>query len=243
MLLKNIKLTGFLLGLFVLVSCERAPEFSDVPKIEFNNVEFIFNAMGQDSLAISVNFEDGDGNLGISSEEKKKPPFHEKTYFSADPPYQKLYDVEKISPDQLLRIGDLDSLPEYNCSFYEIRSRTIKVGEKNETVTDTVYALPNPKNKNFFLTFLIKEDDGNFREFNFSEETCITANGSFTKLNSEDHDRPLQGTLTYFYRTLDFRTYFGNNTIKIKVQIMDRNENFSNIVESPEFTLDEILKI
>ena len=239
MLLKNIKLTGYLLGLLVLVSCERAPEFSDVPSITFESVEFGFNPFGQDSLVISVNFEDGDGNLGISSEEAKSPPFHDATYFSATPPHDPIYNIDGISSEQLLKLGALDTLPAFSCINYRILGRVVD----KEAVLDTVYIQRNPKSKNFIVEFFIQQDNGSFEEFSFLEETCIPASGRFSPLNTADHERPLQGTLSYFFRAQNLRQFFGNNVIKMRVQIIDKSENFSNVVESPEFTLDEILMI
>lgn len=230
-------LPGFILAIFAFFSCERAPEFSDVPKISYESVQFGFNPVGQDSLIISVNFEDGNGDLGISSNEG--PPFHEATYFSADPPHNPIYDIEGISSESLLRIGDLDTLPEYSCLNYRILGRIV-----DETaVTDTVYIQPNPRSKNFLVEFFIQQDDGSFKEFNFFEETCIPASGRFARLNTEDHDRPLQGTLSYFFRGQNLRQYFENNKIKMKIQITDKAGNYSNIIESDVFTLDEILII
>lgn len=232
-------LPGFILAIFAFSSCERAPEFSDIPSITYESVKFGFNPVGQDSLIISVNFEDGDGNLGISSEEAKEPPFHEATYFSADPPHSPIYNIEGISSENLLRIGDLDTLPEYSCLDYRILGRVVD----DNAVTDTVYIQTNPKSKNFIIEFLIQQEDGSFEEFNFFEETCIPASGRFARLNTEDHSRPLQGTLSYFFRAQNLRQYFGNNAFKMKIQIADKAGNYSNIVESPVFTLDQILII
>lgn len=242
---KNLLFIGLAVAAFVTFSCERAPEFSEVPRISYESVQFGFNPQGQDSLIISVNFEDGDGNLGITSEEAKSPPFHEATYISADPPHDSIYNIDNISSENLLKYGDGDTLPEYNCvSYRELvrKENNIPVLDENDqTIIDTVYVVPNPKGKNFIVQFFIKQDDGTFEEFDFERETCISANGTIGKLNSADHERPLQGTLSYFYRAFNLRRYFGNNIIKMSVQLIDKKENESNIIETPEFTLDQIL--
>lgn len=239
MLFKNIRLAGFLSLFLLIASCERAPEFSEVPSITFESVQFGFNPFGQDSLVISVNFEDGDGDLGISSEEAKSPPFHDATYFSAAPPHDPIYNIDGISSDKLLRIGDLDSLPSFSCLNYRVLGRIVE----GDAVLDTVYIQPNPKSKNFIVEFFIQDADGTFKEFDFLKETCIPSSGRFAPLNTADHDRPLQGTLSYFFRAQNLRQFFGNNTIKMRLQILDKREHFSNIVESPPFTLDEKLII
>ena len=226
----------FLLGLGLL-SCERPPEFSINPKIDFERANYYEANSGQDSLNVTIYFEDGDGDLGVTSEEAKHPPFHENTYFQAAPPHHPVYDLKGISTEFLLKFGDLDTLPPYNCVNYMGFDREIS---KDSTVMDIVYRQPNPMGKNFRLRFFIKKDE-TFEEYNFMEETCIPSDGTFTRLNTADYDRPLQGSLTYSFRASNLRAYFGDYPIKLQVQIMDRKGNLSNIAESPEFTLDEVL--
>ena len=216
-------------------SCERAPEFSDTPKIDFEKVVFGESAV-QDSLRITISFEDGDGDLGISLEEASDYPFHVQTYFLADPPYSPVYNITGISPDKLLQYGDLDTLPAYNCIDYVTLAQVVD----NQTKLDTVYVKPNPRNKNFVLKFFIKKGE-NFEEFDFLKETCIPSSGRFTRLNTSENDRPLQGTLSYSFRARNMRQYFDGNVLKLQIYIVDRGEHKSNVVESPEFTLDDIL--
>lgn len=224
----------FLLG--ILVSCERPPEFDDVPKIAFESVVYHVAESGQDSLNVTIYFEDGDGDLGWTSEESKRPPFHEYTYFQAAPPHHPVYDIEGISTEFLLKLGDLDTLPTYNCINYMGFDRKLP---DNSTVIDMVYRQPNPKGKNFRLKFFIKKE-ATFEEYSFMEETCVPSDGIFTRLNTADYERPLQGTLTYSFRVSNFKAFFGDYPIKLQVQIMDRKGNFSNVAESPVFTLDEV---
>lgn len=240
--MKNILLFALLfLSGATFLSCERPPELPNTPKIAFEDVSFgetdIVNL--QDSLIITISFEDGDGDLGLNFEDSQHPDFRQYTYFSATPPYDSIFDIEGISSDQLLRYGDLESLPEYNCIDYLLMTRKLENTE-SETTIDTVYVVPNPRSKNFQTWFYIKEGE-TFEEFDFWKETCIPSSGKFTRLNTADHDRPLQGTLSYSFRSTDLRDYFNGNTLKIRVQITDRAGHHSNIVESPEFTLDEVL--
>lgn len=227
----------FLLGAMGMVSCERPPEFSFVPKIAFEKVTYEEIPATQDLLNVTIYFEDGDGDLGVTSEEAKHPPFHENTYFQATPPHHPVYNLEGISTEFLLKLGDIDTLPPYNCVNYMEFDRKLP---DNSTVIDIVYRQPNPMGKNFRLKFFIKKGE-TFEEYNFMEETCISSDGTFTRLNTADYDRPLQGNLTYTFRASNLKTYFGSYPIKLQVQIMDRKGNLSNIAESPEFTLDEVL--
>lgn len=227
----------FLLGIVGLLSCERPPDFSVVPRISFENVTYEEVEGKQDSLNVTIYFEDGDGDLGVTSAEAKNPPFHSDTYFQAAPPHHPVYDLEGISTEFLLKIGDLDTLPPYNCvNYMEVR----RILSKDSSVIDIVYRQPNPMGKNFRLKFFIKKDE-TFEEYNFMEETCIPSDGTFTRLNTADYDRPLQGNLTYAFRASNLKAYFGSYPIKLQVQITDRKGNLSNIAESPEFTLDEVL--
>jgi hypothetical protein len=67
------RLVPFLL--FALVgSCIKEPDFSPVPSLRFNGVRQFrpldsFQQTEKDSVVISLAFQDGDGNLGITSDE------------------------------------------------------------------------------------------------------------------------------------------------------------------------------
>lgn len=68
--------------LLVLASCFDEPEFSVVPKIRFEDIYFgrSNGTSAQDSLVLTISFEDGDGNLGLGRDEYNEP-FHELDYF------------------------------------------------------------------------------------------------------------------------------------------------------------------
>jgi hypothetical protein len=68
-----------LLVAFALVfACHPPPEFPVEPHIEFKALEshpILFKGAKLDSLVIITRFEDGDGDLGLSSEDLTVPPF------------------------------------------------------------------------------------------------------------------------------------------------------------------------
>ncbi len=72
-------------GLFFLIltaffSCQKPPEYDNVPHIEFKNVEkysSLENNVKKDSLVIVTRFEDGDGDLGLSEEMAKSEPYNQ----------------------------------------------------------------------------------------------------------------------------------------------------------------------
>ncbi len=61
-----------------LGGCHNPPEFPNEPTISYKNVEqYHFTEAGrpQDSLRIIIGFEDGDGDLGLTSDDNQ-PPFN-----------------------------------------------------------------------------------------------------------------------------------------------------------------------
>ncbi|PTB91311.1 hypothetical protein C9994_15775, partial [Marivirga lumbricoides] len=59
-----------------------------------------------------------------------------------------------------------------------------------------------------------------------------TFNGRFPILNTEDYDRPINGTLDYDITSLGFRIIFRNYPMFVQAQIWDRAGNKSNIINS-----------
>jgi hypothetical protein len=64
-----------------LSSCLKAPEYPVVPSISFNDIQDIRiqpkskGAQPLDSIRITINYQDGDGDLGLTEAERKTPPF------------------------------------------------------------------------------------------------------------------------------------------------------------------------
>ncbi len=72
-LLLNLTIWGIGIG---LSACERPPSYPNVPEIEFGSLQYIDQSGPQkDTLLISINFKDGDGDLGLTGEETA-PPFN-----------------------------------------------------------------------------------------------------------------------------------------------------------------------
>lgn len=69
-----ILLTGCL-----VTSCDLIPDFSRQPSISFKGITpFRLNSPLRDSLIITISFQDGDGNLGLSAQDVN-PPFNADT--------------------------------------------------------------------------------------------------------------------------------------------------------------------
>src|SRR5690349_16193132 len=66
----------FLFGVAVMVtSCFDPPQFSDTPQISFVDVYFKDGTADNptDSLVVRISFRDGDGDLGLSGDQKEEP--------------------------------------------------------------------------------------------------------------------------------------------------------------------------
>lgn len=219
----------FLLVLFTLVSCSERPTFPATPSISLN--EFYFQEiqdLSLDSLIIKIKFEDGDGDLGLDANE---------TY----PPYQ-LMDVYVYPNGDTVRYGDPNT-PPYDCVEYEIIRKETSVGGSFVVTADTIYVDRNEDHYNFFLDFLIKLDDGTFREYNPAlERNCAPPyHGRYFILNTARDIRPLEGELQYSLLS-GFRLLFRNEIIKLRIKIQDRALNKSNIIETDEFSINDIIR-
>lgn len=63
-----------------ICSCERPPDYDKTPKIEFKSVQKVVNIgdislAKQDSVTITLAFQDGDGDLGMSTENVGTEPY------------------------------------------------------------------------------------------------------------------------------------------------------------------------
>jgi hypothetical protein len=71
-------LGGLALG---LSSCLKEPEYSATPAISFNDIRVIRrvppgnNAQPLDSIRMTINYQDGDGDLGLTANERLTPPY------------------------------------------------------------------------------------------------------------------------------------------------------------------------
>lgn len=59
----------------LVTACFDPPEFSNVPQIDFINVEFVEGTTNNptDSLIVSISFRDGDGDLGLAADQIDEP--------------------------------------------------------------------------------------------------------------------------------------------------------------------------
>ena len=227
-------------GLFVIISvfvsaCFNPPDFPIIPQIEYESVDYVEYGTGFDtefdSIILKIKFKDGDGDLGLSSTETS-PPYNNKFYFLQPNGEYVTYDTKRTNPNY-------DTLPDfvkpYNCVNWE-------VFRQNNAVVDTFYFQLNPDFYNITVDYLVKNPDGTFTEFKWEEAfnypSCGgTFDGRFPILFKEKPGAPLEGTIRYGMGSTGFKILFSIKTLKLRIQIKDRALNKSNIIETPEFTL------
>lgn len=104
---------------------------------------------------------------------------------------------------------------------------------------DTFYYKPNPTYSNIEVEFWIKEGSG-YKLFDWEKELCTKGfNQRFPVLGGDD-EGPLEGSLQYAMVTSGMNALFSIKTLKLKIRIRDRALNSSNVIETPDFTLDKI---
>jgi hypothetical protein len=159
--------------------------------------------------------------------------------------------------------AEYNFLPAYNCVDYEyLIDRKLLIEQADLAVLDnsvrfidtlssgttmffqiqdTLLVSTNPDHYNIEVDFLIKKGS-TFEEFDWRETFCSQSfDGRFPVL-AEKSGVPLEGTLKYTMNSVGFATLFSVQTLKLRIQVKDRQLHRSNIIETPEFTLDKIRK-
>ena len=223
-----VKNSLWFLLIIAFFGCNEKPTFPTTPSIGLSGFYFreIQNS-SLDSLVLTINFEDGDGDLGLES-------------FEDYPPYHILDTV--FNDGDYVRPSD-PGAPEYDCVNYEILREETSVNDSLVITADTIQVVRNPDYYNFYLEFLIKVNNDSFRVYNPAlERNCAPPfHGRYFVLNTLGGIRPLEGELQYNLLS-GFRLLFRNEIIKMRIQIQDRQLNKSNIIETDEFSIyDKIL--
>ena len=217
-------LFSFLL-LLGLVSCYEEPEFPMEPRLlrfdGVNGIRFVDvpNTIA-DSLIIRVVFQDGNGDLGVASNEAS-PVLREQFIYITDGT------GDFIVYDQQ-RDGDFD------CSLWKLPPTFIG----QDTIRDTVRVDRNPFYYNFEIDLFVKEE-GSFQEYDLLAERCrAPLGGRFPPFKDDwSNTKPLEGVIEYGFASPGLVNLFRNDTLKIQVRIKDRSLNVSNTVESRAFVL------
>ncbi len=268
MIKNKFKITSGLLSILALMlvvsSCFDDPEFPNEPRITFNSIIYKDRAStgaAADSLLLVINFEDGDGDLGLGPDENNTP-YQERNYFSNKT--GRLLDFQNETSEDVLsigEIGEIDSLPEYEnnpraCLFWDINPQIDVVDPGTGDIIplpDTAYYQLNERHNNIFIRFYNDlnndgEIDEENEEFDWSTINLPTCSGNYDgrfPILSDDlsDSSPLEGTISRgMIQGVPFSVdaFLGNRLTKLRVYIMDRAGNRSNVIETPEFRLNDI---
>lgn len=229
-------------------SCFVPPDFPTTPSIEFAEVFFRDVPSGADTLALRIRFQDGDGDVGLRPDEftnsDNQPAYAQYFYFEEG---TNLKLTTRNTTRKLVNfrsrrtVKGYDTLPAYvspfNCLNWELVYNTASPPR----IVDTVYFQSNPNFNNIFVEFYTKNANGSFSEYDWKELFCVDFNGRLPRLQKEGvGSAPLEGTITYPMRSVGFLQAFGIRTLKLRVWIQDRALRRSNVIETPEFTLQNI---
>lgn len=262
---KALLLVGFLA---IISGCKEPDPFPNTPSISFERLRFVETADNTpDSLILEFNFEDGDGDLGIESDETF-PPFHDFDFIvdstgravtlSADDVVLPFYRYVPYTNKSTLYSED-DSRPAYSCDDYD----TLRINEARDTYipqganpnfqgseefhVDTLFIVKNETRSNMYVDFYWdRVGNGDFELLDWAYITnefgCgETFNGRFPILDEDNMGTSLQGLIKYSMISSGFEIVLRNYPFKLKFWIYDRSLNKSNEVETPVFTMDQLL--
>ena len=248
---KKSLLSLLLLGLF---SCFEEPTLPAAPSIQFNSIEFIEGDGGEipEMLVLHIDFKDGDGDLGLSSDHND-PPFQQANYFKDN--------NGKLLTRRSINDPNYSWLPPYempfNCMNYTDPAQTLYFtadlvddsfnivdtieidGVVHYGVQDYIYFENNEDHYNIDVDFLVKEANNTFVEYDWRKLWCNQSfDGRFPPLG--DGEKIVEGKLAYEMKSIGFLQIFTIKALKLRVTIKDRALNHSNTIETPEFTLGDI---
>ncbi|MEB2785982.1 hypothetical protein [Algoriphagus persicinus] len=222
-----MRLKSYLGIFFLLVStlaCISPPDnFPSVPKISFESIEYVPTS-GADSLIIGIDFQDAEGDLGLSATDD-------------DPPFQDV-DFQRDSNGELITYSTRpQTAPSYNPIDWLVDPIV-----NNKVVKDTIWVKQNPNQFNIFVKFFIKRN-GQFTEFRWQDPPFYTTfNGRFPRILTSDIGQAVEGNIRYGMLSSGWQSIFRTDTLQIAVEIQDRALNRSNEVFSPEVTLSQITR-
>lgn len=169
-------------------SCFDPPEYALEPEISFKSVSFVKGGLqsnglpAADSVILILNFKDGDGDVGVSSDETG-PPFNDRWYYTTkpldpDPTYfddctsynnrcwfinTTLTEFDKYVDISDYGVAPYDTLKSftkpYNCINWEVIYYYPEDTPDVPVPLDTLYFTLNPHYNNIFVTFEVKNDN------------------------------------------------------------------------------------
>jgi hypothetical protein len=205
-------------------SCISPPDnFPTVPEISFREMRFV-PTNSADSLIISIDFKDAEGDLGLNATD-------------IDPPFNPVLFRRNAQGNLIFYRERPANAPLYNPLDWIINPLV-----NNTTVRDTVWIEQNPNHNNIFIKFFIKRA-GSYSEFRWEDPPFFTTfNGRFPRMLNSNASQAVEGRIDYAMLSFGWPSIFRNDTIRVDVFIQDRALNKSNVVSSPEVTLNQITR-
>jgi hypothetical protein len=256
--------------LLSLGSCFDPPIYPLAPQVSFDGIRFV-QIEGQDSLVLSFDFRDGDGDIGLSDDDNT-PPFH-RVNLILDSTATFVFNeqvggfvVEDVSTG-FVEFGDEGNknpyylvsnfgtlvgvysedpivLPDFGCRDY-IPVTDVEGDTTGADKQDTLLIEPNEFLNNINITFL-RQRNGQLEDITgaFAPDACSDPFDSRIPIFDTDNlGRPLDGTINYPMLSSGFISNFLNDSIIIEFYIYDRALNRSNIERTQPFTLPGLLGI
>ena len=231
----------------MLHGCVTPPVFPLEPIVSNPVVEFIdvVDANARDTLALTIHFTDGDGDLGLLPSETESP-YNLRNYFP-----------DHLNNNDTLFFGDpmVSDIPysfPYTCLNWELKLRGFELRDGVQVaIYDTLYYEINDNHYNITIDWFTKPDGGpEWVPFDwrlFREPSCgETFDGRFPILfDEEDLDDgvvtpyPLEGDIRYSMTSSGFLLLFGADSVRMDIRIKDRSLQESNVVQA-RFTLPSI---
>ena len=230
----------------LLISCNDSddtppkPEFSPIPFIELDKVEIKLGENNRDTISITVNYQDGDTDLGL-----------DRNTIETDTVFQQVYyittDQDTISTlnEKAIRFG-APNQPEFNIWDW-------RVVDNDQQQYDTVRVVYNENYLNGFVDIYVKKPGEEFEIIDVGQ--INNPFGEFNGVFLPITDQPLispeyrfnfipetrcNGKLIYrLVFAFSFAFEVGKDTLKFKLFIKDRALNKSNVVETPEILFQE----
>lgn len=243
-LIRNLSLAVLLMCM--VEACLSPPDYPIAPQISYSSIYYSKPSTPgkQDSIVLSINFTDGDGDLGLNDSFITDTTFAFQLYYYNSQGAILNYKTKRLNPNIIIDGKKLpDFVTPFNCINWEVRK------DSKGVVTDTVYTKYNPNYYNIFIDFFTKNTDGTFTKFDaatyFEYPNCSVQgyNGRFPVLSKDPGKKsPLDGKINYSMKSFAFDALFSIRTLKLQITIQDRSLHKSNTIETPEFTLQSIRK-
>lgn len=274
---------SFLFGLFlILASCFDREVFPETPQIEFADLRYV-DTDAVDSLILTFNFQDENGDIGLESDEIQEP--YNASFGVVDdssflvtidgdftPPFSRvpmsLVSVQYFLKDSLdsegIQLGRFVTVQEYqavgaseflsnedprpaspSCNDFVDATfhRIVDVNpiyQDLEDVNSQLFIFQNEFHHNFHVEFL-RKSNGEYTVLDFESifNFCLdTFDGRIPVFDPDGRS----GSFSYAMLSQGFRLAFQEDTIKLRFYIYDRELNQSNIEETPDFVLSDLIQ-